>query len=291
MKTNSSGLRPRLTRQMSAAFGTLMLILTSLSAHAGDVAPLKSLNGLSVALIDGQITLNCKMKTPELCVSRKDIRISTQTSEYMKQTIANMAPGLARQAKWKADIQALNEENAKLKGTGEEFKIAENTERLAKLAADSHPDYYALHHTPFLWDNSPLKFGASRYAGGYDPDYRDSYATTTFNHVLNAQLRTYSRNFSRFVNIAGAQMSIWHDLFVTYNPDMQMSFILTVSANTDPGTNESHRYSNEEMIVRCEERRIYNTFVGVKTTLSERNLYCKLPEDMGYLRFLITEKL
>lgn len=291
MKTNFHSLRPRLTRQMIAAFGTLMLMISSLPATAADTAPLKSLQGLHLALIDGQISLNCKMKTPELCVSRKDIRISPQTSDYMKQTIANMAPGLARQAKWKADIQALNEENAKLKGTGEEFKIAENTERLAKLAADSHPDYYALHHTPFLWDNSPLKLGASLNSDSYNPESQEPYGSIKLGHVINSELRTYGRTMSRSIYLAGANMSIWHDLFLTYNPEMQMSFILTVSANTDTGTNQAHRYANEELVVRCEERRIFNTIAGYKTSLFERNLYCKLPEDMGYLRFRISEKL
>ena len=84
----------------------------------------------------------------------------------MKQTIEQMVPGQLRWAKNQAEVKAIHEENQRLKGSGEELKIAKTIERLVELQSEVHSDYQPLQFTPFLWDPKPMKFGISRYGDG-----------------------------------------------------------------------------------------------------------------------------
>lgn len=257
------------------------LVLSTLvfsPAHAGsDLKPLKTLHGLHLRLIGGSIVSNCTMNTPQLCQSRKDINISPATSSFMKQTLEQMIPGQQRWAKNQAEIKAINEENERLKGSGEELQIAKNIARIVELKSEVHSDYYPVQFTPFLWAPDLMKFKDSGYV--YE-------GTIEMNHVLNHRL---AHGADRFLTIGGDTFSITRYLTYSYNPNMEMSFVVRINSSVrDPGDTATV-YATEELVARCEERRIYNTIFDMKTTLADRHVICKLPENMGSLRFKIVK--
>ena len=276
----------------SITFLCLAMIVSTLTtspAQAGaDVKHIKTLSGLRIGLIDGEIGLNCTMNTPQLCQSRKGISISENTPSYMKQTIEQMIPGQQRWAKNQAEVKAIHEENERLKGSGEELKIAKNIERLVELQSEVHSDYQPLQFTPFLWDPKPMKFGISRYGDGaeYDDMGRFPHGTIKIDHVLNSAL-THADN--RGLGIGDANYLIRRELSFSYNPNMEMSFVLRITSSIRYPNEKFKVYSTEDVVARCEERQIYNTVFKVKTSLSERHLVCILPENLGSLRFKVVE--
>ncbi|MBN8540414.1 MAG: hypothetical protein J0L82_08510 [Deltaproteobacteria bacterium] len=258
-------------------------------AHAGsDLKPLKTLHGLHLSLIDGSIVSNCTMNTPQLCQSRKDINISQTTSSFMKQTLEQMIPGQQRWAKNQAEIKAINEENERLKGSGEELKIAKNIARLVELHSEVHSDNQPLKFTPFLWAPDLMKFGASRREHAEDrEDLGDiSDGTITMNHVL---FHSLTNGANRYLDIGGDSYSIARNVTYSYNPNMEMSFVVQINSAVRYPGDTNRLYATEEVVARCEERRIYNTIFDMKTTLADRHVICKLPENMGSLRFKIVK--
>lgn len=274
----------------SITFLCLAMFVSTLSISPAkadaDIKPIKTLSGLQISLIDGEIKLNCTLNTPQLCQSRKGISISENTPSYMKQTIEEMVPGQQRWAKNQAEVKAIHEENQRLKGSGEELKIAKNIERLDELQSEVHSDYQPLQFTSFLWDPTPMKFGISRYSYGSDIG-RFPHGTIKMDHVSNSILTTGD---DRTLRIGDAKYMIIRNLFFSYNPNMEMSFVLRIySLIRYPNEKKSKVYSTEDVVARCEERLIFNTVFKVKTNLSERHLVCKLPENLGSLRFRVVE--
>jgi hypothetical protein len=272
---------------LAAVVSTLAI---STAQASSDVKPLKTISGLRLGLIDGSIVSNCAMNTPDLCQSRKGINISPDTTAYLKQTLLQMIPGQQRHARNQAEVKAINEENIRLKGSGEELKIAKNIERLVELQSGVHSEYLPLQFTPFLWEPRVMKFGLSKYDSAADRyDMGEYYhGKIDMNHVLNHPL---ARGDDRYLGIGDAHYTINRSLHYSYNPNMEMSFVVRIISSIKY-PNESYKvYATEDLVARCEERRIYNTFATMKMGLSGRNLVCILPENLGSLRFKVVERL
>ncbi len=292
MKKNSNGLLSRTQFGLSAlCMATTLSAFAAIPASAADIPQIKSLSGLSLEVLDGTIRSNCSMASPELCHSRKDINISPNVSAFLNESLAKMIPGQERLAKINAEIKALSDENESLKGTGQELKISKNAERIAQLSGDSHPDYAALHITPLLWTANPIELGATKAGLNYANLRHNIYYGLPSFRVEHVHNNFLAKGDYRKLKVGSTSYEVARDITYAYSPSMGMSLVIKVystASGLQPGSTE---YALEEMVARCSETRIFNTIASIKTSLEERHLLCKLPENLGSLRFRVLENL
>lgn len=262
---------------------TMATILISSFSHAASSQARKDLYGVRTVLIDAEINLNCGVETPDLCQSRKDISIPDQTRLNLKNDIASMIPGQELAKKQLDEISALKEANEQLKGQGQELQIVANKERINELKAEKRPEYTSLTTVPALWKNQTNFYKSdSRYSNA-DNMIALGYRPVTIGY--REELR-YSEAIS--LNSTGLFLYKLTRISIIHSPEMMKSFVLKVDRfQRLSNENSSAQYASESMVARCEERTIYNTIAGFKTTVAEEHLLCKLPEDRGFLRFKI----
>lgn len=270
---------------LAMAVSTLAVsTLTFSTAQAGsDVKPITTLNGLRLGLIEGNLTMNCRLSSPATCKSRKDINIPSETTAYFNQTITEMIPGQERYARQQAEAKSIREENERLRGTGQELQIAKNTERLNAVMSEVHSDYATMHFVSYLWNYEKMELGRSRFA-----TWETDAAAIKMDNVQNKRL-TIDHSWNQ--EIGRDTYGFLRQIIYSYNPLMEMSFVVKVNSFVSFPKEAAQLYASEELVARCEERRIHNTVFKITTTLSERHLVCKLPENLGHLRFKVIEEL
>ncbi|MBL7686419.1 MAG: hypothetical protein JNJ49_00180 [Bdellovibrionaceae bacterium] len=264
---------------------TMATILISSLSYAANAQSRTSLSGLQTVLIDAEINLNCSVETPDLCRSRKDISIPDQTQLSLKDDISSMRPGQELAKKQLDEINALKEANERLKGQGQEFQISENQARIKELAGQERPEYFSLKLVPSLW-KSKIDFyqSDSHGYGGADNMIALGYRKVTIGYPEALRYENVVGDFNGKSIYRRTRISIVH------SPEMMKSFVLKVDrfkSLSAASENDRSQYASESMVARCEERTIYNTLFGHKTTVAEEHLLCRLPEDRGFLRFKI----
>lgn len=267
---------------------TVSTLISSNVLADSNLKPIKTLSGLRLVLVEGTVELNCKTSTPEDCKSRKDINISRETTAYLKKTIAQMIPGQERFARQQSEAQSIREENERLKGTGQELQIAKNLERLTAVTSEVHSDYFNMHFVNYLWSDDTMPFGRLRYSN-WSTDNDDALESGRDLMMDDAQNKELASDYHWSLRNGGDTYRFNRQIRYSYNPLMEMSFIIKFNSFVFYPMHAGQLYASEEVVARCEERRIYSTIWDVKTRLAERNILCKLPENMGSLRFKILE--
>lgn len=276
-------LRNKLSQFPLAA--TMATILISSLSHAATSQDRTNLNGLKTVLIDAKINLNCGIETPDLCRSRKDISIPDQTQLSLKDDIASMIPGKELAKKQLDEINALKDATEQLKGQGQEFQIIANQERINELKAEKRPEYVSLTLVPALW-KSKIAFYQE-----------DSPYTEAINMIALGRKEVLfgTKSTLRYQEVVGfyddgPSLYKLTRISIIHSPEMMKSFVLKIDrfkSLSHASEDDRTQFASESMVARCEERTIYNTIAGFKTTIAEEHLLCKLPEDRGFLRFKI----